>query len=50
MDLQKHAQPQDSAPRAADLRVSDADRDRVADLLREALAEGRLSPDEHALD
>ncbi|MFF0114160.1 DUF1707 SHOCT-like domain-containing protein [Streptomyces prasinus] len=48
MDLQKHAQPQDSAPRAADLRVSDADRDRVADLLREALAEGRLSPDEHA--
>ncbi|MFC5957037.1 DUF1707 domain-containing protein [Streptomyces pratens] len=48
MDLQKHAQPQDSAPRAAELRVSDADRDRVADLLREALAEGRLSPDEHA--
>jgi len=48
VDLQKHAQPQDSAPRAADLRVSDADRDRVADLLREALAEGRLSPDEHA--
>ncbi|MFI8302221.1 DUF1707 domain-containing protein [Streptomyces sp. NPDC085927] len=48
MDLQKHAQPQDSAPRASELRVSDADRDRVADLLREALAEGRLSPDEHA--
>ncbi|MFF0107198.1 DUF1707 SHOCT-like domain-containing protein [Streptomyces hirsutus] len=48
MDLQKHAQPQDSAPRAAELRVSDADRDRVADLLREALAEGRLSPEEHA--
>ncbi|MFE9924654.1 DUF1707 domain-containing protein [Streptomyces sp. NPDC005774] len=48
MDLQKHAQPQDSAPRDAELRVSDADRDRVADLLREALAEGRLSPDEHA--
>jgi hypothetical protein len=30
------------------LRASDADRDRVADQLREALAEGRLSPEEHA--
>jgi hypothetical protein len=30
------------------MRASDADRDRVADLLREALAEGRLSPEEHA--
>lgn len=30
------------------LRASDADRDRVADQLREALAEGRLTPDEHA--
>ncbi|MCW2889159.1 MAG: hypothetical protein QOE54_1317 [Streptosporangiaceae bacterium] len=29
-------------------RASDADRDRVADQLREALAEGRLSPEEHA--
>ena len=29
------------------MRASDADRDRVADLLREALAEGRLSPEEH---
>ncbi|WAX78191.1 DUF1707 SHOCT-like domain-containing protein [Streptomyces sp. KMM 9044] len=48
MDLQKHAQPQDSAPRAAELRVSDADRDRVADLLRDALAEGRLTPEEHS--
>src|SRR5436190_1698862 len=27
---------------------SDADRDRVADILREALAEGRLTADEHA--
>jgi hypothetical protein len=30
------------------MRASDADRDRVADHLREALAEGRLSPEEHA--
>ena len=44
-DLQKHADP---APAVADLRASDADRDRVADILREALAEGRLTADEHA--
>lgn len=31
-----------------DLRASDADRDRVADILRDALAEGRLTADEHA--
>ncbi|MFE2447933.1 DUF1707 SHOCT-like domain-containing protein [Streptomyces melanosporofaciens] len=38
-----------SAPVAeADLRASDADRDRIADILREALAEGRLQPEEHA--
>ncbi|WP_372409267.1 DUF1707 domain-containing protein [Streptomyces luteireticuli] len=30
------------------LRASDADRDRIADILREALAEGRLTADEHA--
>ncbi|MDT3399953.1 DUF1707 domain-containing protein [Streptomyces sp. B1866] len=30
------------------MRASDADRDRFADLLREALAEGRLDPEEHA--
>jgi hypothetical protein len=29
------------------MRASDADRDRVADQLREALAEGRLTPEEH---
>ncbi|MDQ0406096.1 DUF1707 domain-containing protein [Streptomyces sp. NBC_01723] len=45
MDLQKHAQP---APRTSELRASDADRDRVADMLRDALAEGRLTADEHA--
>ncbi|GAB2866746.1 DUF1707 domain-containing protein [Streptomyces deserti] len=38
MDLQKHTE----------LRASDADRDRVADILREAIAEGRLTADEHA--
>lgn len=30
------------------MRASDADRDEVADRLREALAEGRITPDEHA--
>ncbi|WP_329220652.1 DUF1707 domain-containing protein [Streptomyces sp. NBC_01485] len=45
MDLQK----QTAAPTpTAELRASDADRDRVADMLREALAEGRLTADEHA--
>jgi Domain of unknown function (DUF1707)/Cell wall-active antibiotics response 4TMS YvqF len=38
------AQPPDRAL----LRASDAERDRVADVLREALAEGRLTPEEHA--
>ncbi|MFB4316252.1 DUF1707 domain-containing protein [Actinomadura sp. 21ATH] len=32
----------------AAMRASDADRDRVADRLREALAEGRITPEEHA--
>lgn len=31
-----------------DLRASDADRDRIADILREALAEGRIDAEEHA--
>ncbi|MGW0142752.1 DUF1707 SHOCT-like domain-containing protein [Streptomyces calvus] len=48
MDLQKHVQQPDTAPRPDELRASDADRDRIADLLREALAEGRLTADEHA--
>ncbi|MEU7059948.1 DUF1707 domain-containing protein [Streptomyces sp. NPDC046197] len=43
MDLQKQAEP-----RVAELRASDADRDRIADILRDALAEGRLTADEHA--
>ncbi|MDQ0992823.1 DUF1707 domain-containing protein [Streptomyces sp. V3I7] len=48
MDLQKHAQKPDTARPAVELRASDADRDRVADLLRDALAEGRLTAVEHA--
>ncbi|SOB82303.1 DUF1707 SHOCT-like domain-containing protein [Streptomyces sp. 1331.2] len=32
----------------AEMRVSDADRERVAELLRDAYAEGRLDADEHA--
>lgn len=32
----------------ADLRASDADRDRIAEILREALAEGRLTHEEHS--
>ncbi|KUN08548.1 hypothetical protein AQI95_09315 [Streptomyces yokosukanensis] len=48
MDLQKPARTQDAAPGVTELRASDADRDRIADILREALAEGRLTADEHA--
>lgn len=40
---------QPTAPEPSpEVRVSDADRDRVAQLLREALAEGRLTVEEHA--
>ncbi|CAL9516084.1 putative protein [Streptomyces sp. enrichment culture] len=50
MDLHQHTpQPQQpAAPPVSGLRASDADRDRVADMLREALAEGRLTAEEHA--
>ncbi|MFJ8308537.1 MULTISPECIES: DUF1707 domain-containing protein [unclassified Streptomyces] len=57
MDLEKHAQPDPAAPAKADLvkhagppalRASDADRDRTADILRDALAEGRLDAQEHS--
>ncbi|WP_327295557.1 MULTISPECIES: DUF1707 domain-containing protein [unclassified Streptomyces] len=44
MDLEKHAQQ----PRPVGIRASDADRDRIADILRDALAEGRLDADEHS--
>ncbi|WP_460069040.1 DUF1707 SHOCT-like domain-containing protein [Streptomyces sp. YKOK-I1] len=46
MDLQKQTAAAPTPPTR--LRASDADRDRVADILREALAEGRLTADEHA--
>ncbi len=47
-DLQKPDLRQQGAPAVSELRASDAERDRVADLLRDALAEGRLTADEHA--
>jgi hypothetical protein len=40
--------PESLSPDRSQLRASDADRDRVADELREALAEGRVTPEEHA--
>ena len=50
MDLEK--QPQQpiapAGPAPAGIRASDADRDRIADILRDAMAEGRLTADEHA--
>ncbi|MCK8434448.1 DUF1707 domain-containing protein [Streptomyces sp. D2-8] len=43
MDLQKQ-----TAPAVSELRASDAERDRIADILHDALAEGRLTAEEHA--
>ncbi|MFJ6568266.1 DUF1707 domain-containing protein [Streptomyces sp. NPDC091292] len=55
MDLEKRPTQPETAlteptpqPQPTGLRASDAERDRVADILREALAEGRLTADEHA--
>ncbi|GAA3884505.1 DUF1707 domain-containing protein [Streptomyces sedi] len=63
MSLEKSAEPDPLVPAPAAgapspapvtahgpgaVRASDADRDRIADILREALAEGRLEPEEHA--
>ncbi|MHC3473439.1 DUF1707 domain-containing protein [Streptomyces sp. 7R007] len=48
MDLQKHTEARVTESPAAELRASDAERDRIADILREALAEGRLTAEEHA--
>lgn len=45
ISLSKQSARSESKP---DVRVSHADRDRVAQLLREALSEGRLTADEHA--
>ncbi|MFC8132361.1 DUF1707 domain-containing protein [Streptomyces sp. NPDC057302] len=48
MDLEKRPQQTHPEPQPpAGLRASDADRDRTADILREALAEGRLTAEEH---
>ncbi|MFF4317476.1 DUF1707 domain-containing protein [Streptomyces sp. NPDC001568] len=47
MDLEKHpAAPAAAAP--SELRASDADRDRIAQILSDALAEGRLTAEEHS--
>ncbi|MGV9315025.1 DUF1707 SHOCT-like domain-containing protein [Streptomyces sp. NPDC003691] len=60
MDLDKHHPQQPAAPAASGpvpapgagpsggIRASDADRDRIADILRDALAEGRLDTEEHS--
>ncbi|MFG3406647.1 DUF1707 domain-containing protein [Streptomyces sp. NPDC048142] len=56
MDLEKQPQqrvapavpPPAEVLDADGIRASDADRDRIADILREAMAEGRLTADEHA--
>ncbi|MFI6104479.1 DUF1707 domain-containing protein [Streptomyces sp. NPDC051310] len=49
MDLEKQPQQPPAAPAPAEaLRASDADRDRIASILREALAEGRIDAEEHA--
>ncbi|MBB0244822.1 DUF1707 domain-containing protein [Streptomyces alkaliphilus] len=40
--------PAETPATAPAMRASDADRDRVAEILREALAEGRLDAEEHA--
>ncbi|MEV7421003.1 DUF1707 domain-containing protein [Streptomyces sp. NPDC091212] len=48
MDLEKQPQKPVAPAEPPAIRASDADRDRIADILREALAEGRLDADEHA--
>jgi hypothetical protein len=48
VDLQKQDPHPQSAPAGSELRASDAERDRIADILHDALAEGRLTADEHA--
>ncbi|WP_030713895.1 DUF1707 SHOCT-like domain-containing protein [Streptomyces sp. NRRL F-2580] len=48
MDLEKHPAAPAAAASPAELRASDADRDRIAQILGDALAEGRLTSDEHS--
>ncbi|WP_327416094.1 DUF1707 SHOCT-like domain-containing protein [Streptomyces sp. NBC_01233] len=48
MDLEKQPAAPAAAASPAELRASDADRDRIAQILGDALAEGRLTSDEHS--
>ncbi|MBT2365112.1 DUF1707 and DUF2154 domain-containing protein [Streptomyces sp. ISL-10] len=52
MDLEKQPQkpaaPVETGRAEHAIRASDADRDRIADILRDALAEGRLDAEEHS--
>ncbi|WP_330332392.1 DUF1707 domain-containing protein [Streptomyces sp. NBC_00536] len=52
MDLEKHpaapAPAAESGPAPVALRASDADRDRIAQIIGDALAEGRLTAEEHS--
>jgi hypothetical protein len=48
VDLEKQPQKPVAPAEPAGIRASDADRDRIADILREALAEGRLDAEEHS--
>ncbi|KOU60962.1 hypothetical protein ADK55_09570 [Streptomyces sp. WM4235] len=50
VDLEKHtaAPAASAAAPAAELRASDADRDRIAQILADAVAEGRLTAEEHS--
>lgn len=47
MDLEKHPQQPTARAEPDVIRASDADRDRIADILREAMVEGRLTAEEH---
>ncbi|MFJ6794622.1 DUF1707 domain-containing protein [Streptomyces sp. NPDC091268] len=48
MDLEKHPAAPAAPAAPAELRASDADRDRIAQILADALAEGRLDAEEHS--
>lgn len=53
VDMEKHTAAPDPAPGGvaagpSGLRASDADRDRIAQILSDALAEGRLTSEEHS--
>ncbi|MEV3989360.1 DUF1707 domain-containing protein [Streptomyces sp. NPDC049837] len=47
MDLEKQPQKPAVPAEPPAIRASDADRDRIADILRDALAEGRIDAEEH---